>query len=151
MTHTIFVREATVNDVDQIIRLIRILAESYGEHSPVSAGYVVEYLSIPGCGILLAQQSEEVTGLLSYSIRPDLYHAGDTCRIDELVVAAEFRSQGVGSALLSELMKRLQDRRCVEVSVSVIPDNLRAQNFYRSHGLIEQVIFLEKHIGIENE
>jgi ribosomal protein S18 acetylase RimI-like enzyme len=34
---------------------------------------------------------------------------------------------------------------CAEVSVSTLSDNEDAQRFYRSHGLVDEAVFLEKH------
>ena len=35
----------------------------------------------------------------------------------------------------------------VEVSVGVMTDNFRAQAFYRSHGLVDEALLLEVHLG----
>jgi ribosomal protein S18 acetylase RimI-like enzyme len=34
-----------------------------------------------------------------------------------------------------------------EISVGVMRDNLRAQEFYRRHGLLDEALLLEKHLG----
>jgi len=143
---TIHIREAQPADAAEAARLIQVLAETGGSQSQVSTEYVLEYLTLPGSGILIAQNGEKVAGLLSYSIRPSLYHAGNGCLIEELVVEAESRSQGVGAALLAELMSRAQSLGCIEVSVTVMPDNLRAIKFYKAHGLVDEAILLEKHL-----
>jgi hypothetical protein len=36
---------------------------------------------------------------LSYSIRPNLYHNGDTALIEELIIRDAWRRKGLGSAL----------------------------------------------------
>ena len=95
--------------------------------------------------ILLAEQHDQVIGLLSYSLRPDLYHAGQVCLIEELVVEAAQRGQGVGSALLTELLSRLSAAGCVEVALAVMSDNAPAIKLYRQHGLTDEALFLEKH------
>jgi len=98
--------------------------------------------------MLVAEQAGSTIGLLSYSIRPDLYHAAPTALIEELVVSASIRSQGVGSALFQAAEDYLREAGCVEISVSVMPDNLRAIKFYRLHGLTDEVVYLEKHLEI---
>mgnify|MGYP001817716104 CR=1 FL=1 len=140
------IRPAEPGDEAAIARLIHELASAAGETSPITAGYVTEYLSNPGSHLLLVDQDGESIGLLSYSIRPDLYHAGPTALIEELVVQASERGRGVGSALLSALFSELARQGVVEVSVTTMPDNQRAKRFYQAHGLADEAIFLEKHL-----
>jgi ribosomal protein S18 acetylase RimI-like enzyme len=142
------VRDAVLADGEAVVELIRELAEGEGESSPLDRGFVARYLESPISRILLAEEQGQVVGLLSYSIRPDLYHAGHTALIEELVVAAGRRGQGIGSALMAELLERAARQGWAEVSVSTMPDNAGAQRFYRRHGLGEEAVFLEKHLKI---
>ena len=116
-----------------------------GDSSPIAQDYAACYLSCPHSYALLAEEEGRAIGLLSYSIRPNLYHAGDACLIEQLIVREGARGRGVGGALMEELFQRLVAHRCVELSVSVMPDNRRAISFYKSHGLTEEVVLLEKH------
>jgi ribosomal protein S18 acetylase RimI-like enzyme len=142
---SITIRDAKSGDESFIVQLIKELAEANGESSPLTERYVQEYLAYPGCHVLLAEADGHVLGLLSYSVRPDLYHAGDSSLIETLIVRGSERGRGVGSALMSELISRLASVRCAEVSVSTMPDNEEAKRFYRSHGLVDEAVFLEKH------
>jgi nucleoside phosphorylase/ribosomal protein S18 acetylase RimI-like enzyme len=139
------VRLAIPADAARIAALIVELAASMGETSPVSARYAKGYLGFPGSSVLLAEEDGQVIGLLSYSVRPDLFHAGNSALIEELVVSEHARGRGVGSALLNALLARLEASGCAEVSVSAMPDNAGALRFYRSHGLADEAVFLEKH------
>jgi hypothetical protein len=141
----ITVRDANVMDAGSITLLIRQLAASSGETSRVTDAYVESYLAAPGNRVLLAESVGEVVGMLSYSLRNDLYHAGDSCLIEELVVRDDSRGRGVGSALLRGLLSRLEATGCEEVSVTVLPGNAGAIRFYRRHGLTDDAMFLEKH------
>jgi ribosomal protein S18 acetylase RimI-like enzyme len=145
---SIIVREARPGDEHVIVELIRELARTGGEASPITESHAREYLAFAQCGshVLLAEQEGCAVGLLSYSVRPNLYHAANSALIEELVVRESARSQGVGSVLLSELLNRLPSLGCAEVSVSTMPDNQDAMRFYRSHGLVDEALFLEKHL-----
>jgi ribosomal protein S18 acetylase RimI-like enzyme len=143
---SIMVRQATPTDAPAVVELIGELARNYGETSPITQEYVGEYLAFPGNSILLAQEEGRVAGLLSYSLRPNLYHAANSALIEELVVRESARGRGVGSALMAELLRRLPSQGCAEVSVTTMPDNEGAIRFYRSHGLVDQAVFLEKHL-----
>ena len=122
------------------------MATFLAEKSAITSDYAQIYLSFPDRGILLAEQAGDVIGLLSYSIRPDLYHAAPTALIEELVVSAAARGQGVGSALLQAAEEALHEAGCVEISVSVMPGNQHAIRFYRAHGLTDEAVYLEKHL-----
>ena len=143
---SITVRPATSTDAPAIVELIGELARNYGETSPITQEFAREYLAFPGNSILLAEEEGRVAGLLSYSLRPNLYHAANSALIEELVVRASARGRGVGSALMSELLRRLPSQGCAEVSVTTMPDNDGAIRFYRSHGLVDEAVFLEKHL-----
>ncbi len=141
----IHVREAQAGDAPHVVRLIADLARADSENSPITERYVNQYLSASGSCLLVAEVEGQVVGLLSYSVRPNLFHAADSGLIEELIVAEDRRGGGIGSALLSETLRRLESMGCAEVSVSTMPDNEGARRFYRSHGLVDEAVFLEKH------
>lgn len=147
MSAAVKVREAGPGDEASITALIHELAAGHGDTSPLTADYAREYLLAPGCHVLLAERGGRAAGLLSYSVRPNLYHAGSSALIEELVVAAGARGGGVGGALLEHLLAHLEATGCAEVAVSTMPDNEGAQRFYRAHGLLDQAVLLEKHLG----
>ena len=109
---SVFIREAQLADTSTIIALIQELAVQSGEASPLTNEYVAVYLSSPGSYVLLAAEHDRVIGLLSYSVRPDLYHAGSSVLIEELIVRDSERNRSVGSALMSELLRRLESIGC---------------------------------------
>ncbi|MGE5580153.1 MAG: N-acetyltransferase family protein [Bacillota bacterium] len=155
---SIVVRPATVDDVPKIAALVRELAAGIGESSPVTAAYVAAYLQFPSNGILVAEDAPpcpgtntdggpQLVGLISFSVRPSLFHAADSALIEELVVAAGHRGRGIGGALVESLLAKLEKDGCAEVSVTVMPDNEGALRFYRAHGLVDEAVYLEKHFG----
>jgi ribosomal protein S18 acetylase RimI-like enzyme len=139
------IRHAFPADTDHIVALIQELAQSIGETSPITSAYVSAYLAFPGCSILLAERQEQIAGLLSCSVRPNLYHNGNTALIEELIIRDEWRGQGLGGELLNELFSNLEAQGCVEVSVTTMPENEGAIRFYRAHGLVDEALYLEKH------
>jgi ribosomal protein S18 acetylase RimI-like enzyme len=139
------IREAGPGDEPAIVRLIREFAEDGSDTSLLTEEFVGEYLASPGSFILLAEAEGQAIGLLSYSIQPDLYHAGPAAYIAELYVHGPDRGHGVGGALMTDLFRRLARLGCVVASVAVMPDNEGALRFYRAHGLVDEAILLEKH------
>ncbi|MBN1438983.1 MAG: GNAT family N-acetyltransferase [Anaerolineales bacterium] len=139
------IREATPADAPDIVALVRETSQEDNEHTPLTEAYVGEYLAAPDSGILLAEADGQTAGLLSYSIRPGLFHAAPSCLIELLVVRKPLRGRGAGGALLKKMLARAAALGCAEVSVSTMPDNAGAIRFYRRHGLTEEAVFLEKH------
>lgn len=144
---SILIREGTPVDGEVAAQLIAELADSIGETASPTAEYVETYLGFPGSRIFLAEQDGQVVGLLSFSIRPNLYHAESCCLVDEVVVAEKARGRGVGKALVQRLMLYAKEAGCAEVSLSVMPGNTRAREFYRSLGFADEAILMEIHFG----
>ena len=139
------IRSAVLGDAETIINLVREYAVEAGETSPISIAYVATYLASPQNHVFIAEENGCILGLLSYSIRPDLYHAADTCLIEELIVEKNVREQGIAGALIEELIRQLDKKSCIEISVSVMADNASAIRFYKSHGLTDESLYLERH------
>lgn len=137
----------SADDASAIRYLIQSLAATLGEESPITDAYVRSYLATAGNIVLLAHErgKEAPLGLITCSTRPNLYHAGESALIEELVVAEEARGRGVGGDLLHQLLSRLDARGCAEVSVTTMPGNQRTIRFYKAHGLTDEAVFLEKH------
>jgi ribosomal protein S18 acetylase RimI-like enzyme len=146
-TSPILIREGTPVDGEGVAQLIAELADSIGETASPSADYVDTYLGFPGSRIFLAEQGGQVVGMLSFSIRPNLYHSESCCLVDEVVVAEKARGKGVGKALVQRLLLFAKEAGCAEASLSVMPGNTRAREFYRSLGFADEAILMEIHFG----
>jgi GNAT superfamily N-acetyltransferase len=145
--HRIDLREATSVDAPAIVTLIRALARVMDVVTPVDKAYVCDFLASPGSGILVADDAGEVIGLLSYSIRPSLVHAGRSCVIEELVVDQTTQRQGIGAQLVENLLLRATEWGCIEISVTTLAGQRGAIQFYKARGFTDDAVFLEKHLG----
>lgn len=141
----ITVRNAVTSDAPFVVALISQLAATGGGKSPLTEEYVVHFLSAPGSAVLLAEEKGRVIGLLSYSLRPSLCHAGPSCLIDDLIVDESARGRGAGTALMVTLLDRLVSLGCVEASVAAMPDNHGAIRFYQSLDFRDEAVLLERH------
>jgi GNAT superfamily N-acetyltransferase len=140
-------REATSADALAIVTLIRVLATEMDVVTPVDEAYVCDFLASPGSGILVADDAGRVVGLLSYSIRPSLVHAGRSCVIEELVVDQTTQRQRIGTQLVEDLLLRAAGWGCIEVSVTTLAGQRGAIQFYKARGFTDDAVFLEKHLG----
>lgn len=145
------VRQATSLDVSSIVTLVQGLARAVDVATPVDAAYVRDYLASPGSGILVADDAGEIVGLLSFSMRPSLLHAGRSCVIEELVVDQATQRQGIGARLVEELLSHAAAWGCIEVSVTALAPQRGAIEFYKSQGFSDDAVFLEKHLGAGEE
>lgn len=137
------IREGRPGDEPAVVDLIQEMASG---DSPITAAFVSSYLAQPGSGLFLAEEGGRPVGLLSYSVRPDLYHAGPAALVEELIVHAPQRGRGVGGALLEAFLARMAAIGCAEVAIAVLPENESAQRLYRAHGLVEEALLLERHL-----
>jgi ribosomal protein S18 acetylase RimI-like enzyme len=139
------IRQANADDANIIANLVRALAQSAGETTQLDDHYARIYLAMQGCGVLLAEQAGEAVGLLSYSMRPNLYHAKACGLIEELVVREDARGHGIGTTLIHEALRLFESLGCAEVSISTMPENEGAQRLYRALGFTDEAVLLEKH------
>ena len=139
------VRDAKTDDAEVVAELIRLLAASEDDVSPITTDYIATYLDTNGRHALLAERDGSAVGLLTYSFHPNLYHAATSGVVDIVVVRPEARGAGVGDALVAEAMRRFTAAGCAEASVSTGLDNEPAKALYRKHGLTEEALLLERH------
>jgi len=139
------IRDAKTDDAEVVAELIRVLAASEDDVSPVTAEYAAAYLATDGRHALLAERDSRAVGLLTYSFHPGLWHAATSAVVDEVVVRPETRGAGVGDALVAEAMRRFAAAGCAEASVTTGLDNEPAKALYRKHGLTDEALLLERH------
>ncbi len=118
------------------------LIEAYWQHDNI-VGYepsrlrrqLAEFLSerAYGCG-WLATSGDVTAGYLLCSFVYSFEHGGLIAEIDELFVAAPYRRQGIGRALLGRAHAELATRGCRCLQMQVADDNPEAQGFYSRLG-----------------
>lgn len=140
---SVILREAARTDAADVVRLIR---NSVDAGSPITEEYVHEYIENPKSKILLVEKDGRVVGLLSYSIRPDLWHATICCFIEEIVVEESERGKGIGTQLIQSVMEEMKKSGCAEIVLIVDKENIAAQRLYIRLGIDEEAMCLEKHL-----
>lgn len=91
----------------------------------------------PELGLVLVARSGDRRALGGYAIATfgyDLEFAGRDAFVTELFVAAPFRGQGWGRALLRSVVEALRERETRAVHLMVSPENERARTLYESVG-----------------
>ncbi len=147
MTHAdasrVGIRDAIPADVPAICEIVRGMAVD--AESPITESYVRAAVQRPGFGIIVAEELGVVTGLLAYSVRPNLWHAADACMIEILAVLPASRGRGIGNILMTTIVGRMSLAGCAEITVTVDRENDGAKRLYRRHGLTEDVACFERH------
>ena len=134
--------ELSLSEADQLLPLI----ELYWRHDNI-VGYetsrlrrqLAEFLSEPAYGRgWLATRSDVAVGYLLCSFVYSFEHGGLMAEIDELFVAAPYRRQGLGQALMDRAKSELAVRGCRYLQMQVTDGNEEAQGFYRQLGFMRK-------------
>lgn len=87
------------------------------------------------CAIsLLAFASDEPIGLLNAFETLSTFKAKPLINIHDIAVAENWRREGVGRALLSEIEAIARAHHCCKLTLEVLENNLNAQALYREVG-----------------
>jgi GNAT superfamily N-acetyltransferase len=131
------IRDAQPADLDEILALVRALAEYEREPDAVVfdrdefAVHLFGADAVARC--LIVEHEGEIAGMALYFRTFSTWLGRDGVWLEDLFVRPEFRRHGYGRALLNELRARTQGR----VEWSVLDWNTPAQDFYRTLGARE--------------
>lgn len=141
------VREATAEDAPAIHGLAAELAETVGDTLPeesVVGAQLRELLEEPRASVLVAEDEDEVVGVVSLWIKPDLAHGDVVVEVPMLVVADEHRRGGVGRLLMARVQEVAAENEATIIELVATRSNVSARDFYRSLGFTEaDVVSLE--------
>jgi GNAT superfamily N-acetyltransferase len=131
-------RPAEPADVPAIFELIQALA-AYEKLSHAVTGNVealAEHLfgSRPYIEAVLAESSGQTVGFALFFFNYSTFLTQPGIYLEDLFVLPEYRSRGVGKALLTYLAKVALDRNCGRLEWSVLDWNEPAIAFYRRMG-----------------
>lgn len=140
------VRAATAADKAAIAALIVFLAEDFDGHTTVSQDWIVECLGDDDFSALVAELDGEVVGVVTWTLVRGLFHGKKSAAIQEASVAPAFRDRGIGRALLTEALTRIEAQDVAEISISTGFENERAMHLYRSLGFVDETLLLEQHL-----
>ncbi len=138
------IRQAKAEDTADVVRLMKQLEEF--AHGKVGLGVEGRFkfmLTLSNFNVWVADDDDQVIGLITASLRPTLWHAGPVALIDELIVDHAARGQGVGRALIDAIVTWARKRGASEIEVSTEKDNEAAQAYYLRQGFEHESVLLE--------
>ncbi|MDX2242587.1 MAG: GNAT family N-acetyltransferase [Leptolyngbyaceae cyanobacterium bins.302] len=138
MQSSIQIRTATIADLEQILAFIQQKADFDGFRDPVIA--TVDSLSqtlfgeMPGAEVAFAEIDQNAVGFVLFSQMYSSFLAQPTIWIDDLFVQAEWRRQGIGTALLQYIAQIAKRRNCGRIEWTVATRNDSGVQFYQQQG-----------------
>ncbi|TFK88144.1 acyl-CoA N-acyltransferase [Polyporus arcularius HHB13444] len=133
-----FIRPATVEDVDEILRLVVDLATYEKEPESVKATpelYRKNLFETPYAHTLLAISGSpdapgKAVGMAMYFFNFSTWTGKPGIYLEDLFVDPEYRGKGVGKALFGELGKVAEEKDCARIDWQVLKWNTPSIEFY---------------------
>ena len=133
------IRKAVEADIAKLLPLMRALAvfEKYDGAFAINEEVLREQgfrRSPPDFSCLVAEENNNLLGILVYYFVPFTYRAKPNLIIKELYVAEEHRSKGVGELLMKAISKEAAQAGCGMIKWWVAKWNHRSLQFYERLG-----------------
>ncbi|MEW5759140.1 MAG: GNAT family N-acetyltransferase [Candidatus Thermoplasmatota archaeon] len=146
----ISIREAANEDLEGIIELLKELLGAMKDTEDLEHKQLAENCQALFADrshyLLVAEHQGKVVGFINFSTRRTCLHSAQSALIDELVVSANYRKQGLGRRLLLAAIEKCKQLGCCEIEVSTETQNTTARKFYSQLGFKEIGVFLERDI-----
>ena len=103
----------------------------------VTAGYQA-VCGHPDCAVFVVEQDERVLATFVLYILPNMTHNGRPAAIlENIVVAAAQRGQGIGRAMLAYARDRALEHGCYKLSLTSNAKRTGSHEFYRRCGMLQ--------------
>ena len=132
------IRPATRQDIPQILRFIRALADYEREPDAVTA--TEADLDRDGFGpnplffCLLAEADGQPAGFAFYFLNYSTWLGRPGIHLEDLFVLPEFRGLGIGKALFQQVARIALEQNCARLQWDVLDWNTPAIDFYLAQG-----------------
>lgn len=130
------IRPAEIADFNILYTFINTL-ENIRFDEATQRQIMVRNLQNPDICYLLAFEDHEPAGLLSCHAQWLLHHSALVGEIQEMIVAENYRSQGIGKKLVNELLVWARKKGIVQLEVTSSKRRLDAHRFYLREGFSE--------------
>ena len=102
-----------------------------------------EGFSDPKHVVLVVEEEDKIIGFSDFWVYPEFIHGGQSAYLNNLFITEEFRRKGIGSKLLFETINKAKDMKAVAMHISVLPENIIAQKFYKKNHINWEIKMLE--------
>ncbi|MEG0366330.1 MAG: GNAT family N-acetyltransferase [Coprobacillus sp.] len=152
MDNEVMVREATKQDMNDVVRILfdDYHAKEKDEYiEPLPQCYIDAYeyiLNDPNDSILVACIGNEIVGTSQLKFSRHLaYHGHFRATIEAVRVDKNKRSQGIGGKMIQYAIDKAKERQCSVIQLTSHISRTRAHEFYKRLG------FEPTHVGMKME
>ncbi|MFK7941629.1 MAG: GNAT family N-acetyltransferase [Paracoccaceae bacterium] len=134
------IRDATVDDVDAIARLLADDGLGRGREVPGDPVYAVAFARMSsqlGNQYMIAVEDREIVACLQYTIIHGLSRSGASrAQIEGVRVSARHRGRGLGDALMKAAIDRARADGCTLIQLTTDRNRVDAHRFYEKLGFV---------------
>ena len=143
-----WIRKATIEDTPELIPLyagslrhMAMLQPDQFREAEQDAAFIQAGILGEDSDVLVADQDGRILGLaavFAVTVAGKPYRVPQTyCDLDTLYVQEEYRSQGIGTALLQAARAWARKRGCASLQLMTLGENAAARRFYEGAGMGE--------------
>ena len=146
------ISRAEIDDIPALCDLLFSLFSQEAEFTPdrnAQARGLTAVINDPELGaILVARIDGEIVGMVNLLFTVSTALGERVALLEDMVVSAEWRGEGIGSGLMSEVYDFAKENSCKRITLLTDHDNEGAHRFYRRHGFEQSsMIAFRKPIG----
>lgn len=127
-------REATLNDKEQIYGLIVALEEIAIDTEYFSDVYNAN-ISNPFVFYFVYEKENTILGFISIHVQKLLHHTSNIAEIQELIVDETVRKHGIGKRLFEKAKEIALENGCIQLEVCCNQKRFLSHKFYQSQGM----------------
>lgn len=132
------IEPATLEDLPQLCALLALLFEAEREFAPDRAkqeAALRAILAAPEAGrIFVRREHGRVIAMASLIFAISTAEGGRAAWLEDVVVAPDRRGEGIGSALVHDVVAAARALGCLRLTLLTDDDNVRAQRLYARAG-----------------
>lgn len=132
------IRQATVDDIDALCKLLDILFSQEVEFVPNKASQenglqtIIENEALGD--IYVAVKDEKVVAMVNVLYSYSTALGGKVAILEDMIVNPIYRDKKIGTTLLSKVIRILKEQGIKRVTLLTDEDNFKAHNFYAKNG-----------------
>ncbi len=129
------VRRATVADADDVARLLFDFNTEFDTPTPEPAVLGARLIGLLGSDSTFAViAGTPPFALALVTLRPNVWYGGRVALLDEMYVRSDLRSQGIGTAVMAEMLSIARSEGADLIEINVDEGDVDAQRFYERQG-----------------